>query len=143
MTSSAAKYAKLSHIFVMDTILDMPLPTFPADNLKDIHNQIISSVSGARLLKSYLNQRIPPRDDATQLLNHDRSSDAVVMSHGVVWKVHMAVRRDHWPISEDVSQQTSIDSEGRRVILKYDDPVALEALLVWCIQNELLRHRRD
>ena len=110
--------------------MEMPLPTFPANNAQDIHNQIISRVSGARLLRGYLDQRTP-RNDESQLLSHDISADAVIKSHGMVWAVHRAVLKPYWPIFEDDSQQRSLDGQGRRVILTYDDPVALESLLVW------------
>ena len=67
----------------MDTVIDMPLPAFPANSQQDIDNQIISNVPGSRLLQGYLEQREPPCDDASQLLGDAWSSDAVIKCCGI------------------------------------------------------------
>ena len=114
----------------MDTVIDMPLPAFPANNQQDIDNQIISNVSGSRLLQAYLDRK-PPRSDVSELLNDDWSSDAVINCHGIVWNVHRDILKNTWPIFEDGSHQVTIDSDGRAVVVNYDDPLALDGLLVW------------
>jgi hypothetical protein len=115
----------------MDAVIDMPLPAFPANNQQDIDNQIISNVSGSRLLQGYLDQRKPPWNDVSQLLDDSGSSDAVINCHGIIWNVHRDILKTPWPIFEDGSHQVTIDSDGRAVVVNYDDPLALEGLLVW------------
>jgi hypothetical protein len=115
----------------MDTVIDMPLPAFPANSQQDIDNQIISNVPGSRLLQGYLEQREPPCDDASQLLGDAWSSDAVIKCYGLDWSVHRGILKYTWPIFEDGSHQVTIDSDGRAVVVNYDDPLALEGLLVW------------
>src|SRR5271168_2576667 len=85
-------------ILVMDTVIDMPLPAFPANSQQDIDNQIISNVSGNRLLQGYLDQREPPYNDASQLREDALSSDAVIKCHGFDWDVHRGVLKYTWPI---------------------------------------------
>jgi len=115
----------------MDTVIDMPLPAFPANNQQDIDNQIISNVSGSRLLQACLGRRKPPWNDASQFLNDDESSDAVINCHGIVWNVHRDILKNTWPIFEDGSHQVTIGNGGRAVVVNYDDPLALDGLLVW------------
>jgi hypothetical protein len=120
----------------MDTVIDMPLPAFPANSQQDIDNQIISNVSGSRLLQGYLDQREPPYDDASQLREDALSSDAVIKCHGCDWDVHRGILKYTWPIFEDGSHQVTIDSDGRAVIVNYDDPLALNELLVWVYSGQ-------
>ena len=120
----------------MDTVIDMPLPAFPANSQQDIDNQIISNVSGSRLLQGYLDQREPPYNDASQFREDALSSDAVIKCHGFYWDVHRGILKYTWPIFEDGSHQVTIDSDGRAVIVNYDDPLALDELLFWVYSGQ-------